>query len=74
MRAQKANKDSNDGKQADEGVLHKHQPAMEFRSTRQLRLAAELRKKQELKPLQHRGTEELEGKQVEDVADSLFFS
>jgi hypothetical protein len=33
---QKTNEDSNDGKQADERILHKHQPEMKCRSTRSL--------------------------------------
>ena len=57
MRAESTNEESDDGEQADEGILHKHQPEMKCRSTRQLRLAAELRKKQELKPLKHGGTD-----------------
>src|SRR6476620_7623964 len=45
-----------------------------FDSTRQLRLAAELSGKQELKPLKHRGTKQRR-QQVEDVVDfRLLFS
>jgi hypothetical protein len=46
VNAESTNEKSNDGEQADEGILHKHQPEMKCRSTRQLRLAAILGRKQ----------------------------
>src|SRR5205823_6285573 len=49
-----------------------HQPEVKCRSTRQLRLAAELRRKQEPKPLKHGGTEVTEDKLRSNPSAFLF--
>src|SRR5689334_21851378 len=53
-------------------VFIEHQPEVKCRLSRQLRLAAELHRKQELKPLKHGGTEGMEDKLRSNASAFLF--